>query len=128
MIKILSPPGRKPPAAPTDTVFNDTTKFNMGKSPAKFIFATEDRTIAVWNTGTEATLMVDNSGSEAIYKDLALANDQENNFLYAADFKGGKIDVFDSNFQPVKMTADSFKDAGIPAGFAPFNVQNFGAN
>ncbi|WP_049764369.1 TIGR03118 family protein [Geotalea daltonii] len=40
------------------------------------------------------------------------------------NFKGGSIDVFDSNFKPVTLATDAFTDNKIPAGFAPFNVMN----
>ena len=46
-----------------------------GDRPARFLFATEDGTIAGWNpaNGTTAVLKVDNSASGAVYKGLALA-------------------------------------------------------
>jgi len=54
---------------------------------------------------------------------LAIAATNSGTFLYAANFKGGTIDVFDSSFHSATLSA-SFKDSTIPAGFAPFNVQN----
>jgi len=127
VVSIPPPSGGTPPAAPTGAVFNNTTNFDLGGTPARFIFATEDGTIAAWSTGTNAVLKVDNSGSDAIYKGLALAQNGGKDYLYATDFKGGKIDVFDSSFQPVNNIGP-FNDPGIPAGFAPFNVRNFGTN
>jgi uncharacterized protein (TIGR03118 family) len=44
------------------------------------------------------------------------------NFLYAANFHSGHVDVFDSNF----ALSSSFTDPGIPAGFAPFGIVNIG--
>src|SRR5262249_5072354 len=47
-------------------------------------------------------------------------------FLYAADFRNGRIDVFDSTFHSITLTPSQFTDPNIPAGFAPFNIQNLG--
>jgi hypothetical protein len=44
--------------------------------------------------------------------------------LYAADFVGKKIDVYDEAFHPVTLAAGAFKDSKIPAEFGPFNITN----
>jgi uncharacterized protein (TIGR03118 family) len=36
--------------------------------------------------------------------------------------------VFDTSFAPVTLAAGMFQDPRIPAGFAPFNVQNIGGS
>ena len=46
------------------------------------------------------------------------------NFLYAANFRSGAVDVFDKNYSPVTLGAHAFWDPRIPRKFAPFNVQN----
>ena len=121
-----------PPAAggtggsPTGIVFNGSTDFQVSAgTPARFIFATEDGTISGWASGTNAILKVDNSASEAVYKGLAIGNNGTANFLYAANFHEGTIDVFDAAFAPATL-AGSFSDPTIPAGYAPFNIQNIG--
>jgi uncharacterized protein (TIGR03118 family) len=38
----------------------------------------------------------------------------------------GKINVYDTNFSPVKISEQMFDDDRLPKGFAPFNVQNIG--
>lgn len=48
--------------------------------------------------------------------------------LYVADFRKGKVQVFDSNFSHVAAIEARFVDDLLPAGFAPFNVQNIGGN
>jgi uncharacterized protein (TIGR03118 family) len=58
---------------------------------------------------------------------LALGNSGGTNYLYATDFHNGKVDVFGTNFSPATL-AGSFTDPNIPAGFAPFNIQNLGGN
>jgi uncharacterized protein (TIGR03118 family) len=59
----------------------------------------------------------------AIYKGLAIADDANGLHLFVADFHNARIDVLDSTFAPVTL-AGSFVDPGIPAGFAPFGIQN----
>jgi len=100
-----------------------------GKAPvaAGFIFVTEDGVLSAWAGGADATqalTQMDNSSS-AVYKGLALVVTPTVQ-LYAANFKSGGIDVFDSQFKPVTMPAGSFVDAKVPAGFAPFNIWNIG--
>ena len=34
--------------------------------------------------------------------------------------------MFDANWKPVTLAAGAFTDPAIPAGFAPFNIQNLG--
>jgi uncharacterized protein (TIGR03118 family) len=48
------------------------------------------------------------------------------NILYAADFRSGAVQAFDTNYNPVTLAAGAFKDPKLPAGFAPFNVQAIG--
>ena len=80
-----------------------------------------------WANPTNAILKVDNSGSGAVYKGLAIGNNGSGDFLYAANFRAGTIDVFDSTFAPTSL-AGSFTDPNLPSGFAPFDIQNIGGN
>jgi len=80
--------------APTGVIFNNTVDFGGNK----FLFASEDGIVAGWSSGNSATIVADRSSSNAVYKGIALANDGTSNFLYLANFKGGKVDVFDKNF------------------------------
>jgi uncharacterized protein (TIGR03118 family) len=129
VVTVPTPLGGIPPSAPTGIVFNGSAGFEVAPGqPARFIFATEDGTISGWNPAagpTTAILKVDNSAAEAIYKGLAIGINGSGNFLYGADFHGGAIDVFDSDFAPASL-AGSFTDPSIPASFAPFNIQNIG--
>jgi uncharacterized protein (TIGR03118 family) len=126
--------GATSPAPPTGIVFNgSSTDFlvNGAGTAAHFIFATEDGTIAAWNSGTSAVLKVDDTDftNGPVYKGLALGNNGTGNFLYAANFRQGTIDVFDTNFMKVTLGSGGFggfADPNIPAGFAPFNVANIG--
>jgi uncharacterized protein (TIGR03118 family) len=97
-------------AAPTGVVFNDMGGFDSDV----FIFATEDGTIAGWQTGATATLRVDNSASGAVYKGLALAG----NTLFVANFNSGLIEKYSNTY----AATGTFTDTTLPAGFAPFNI------
>jgi uncharacterized protein (TIGR03118 family) len=119
--------------APTGTVGNttgSTTDFlvhtNMGTAPARFIFASENGFITAWNntvSGTDAQI-VGRGATRAVYKGLALATVGMANFLYATDFRHGRIDVFDGNFNRVQpFGRNAFTDPSLPDGFAPFGIQ-----
>jgi uncharacterized protein (TIGR03118 family) len=110
---------------PTGTVANASTGFvvsQAGKSgPARFLFATESGTILGWNpavAATAAVVAVDRSSAAAVYKGLAIAGDR----IYATDFHNGRVDVFDSSFNPVSL-AGGFVDSRIKKGFAPFGIE-----
>jgi uncharacterized protein (TIGR03118 family) len=102
---------------PTGLIFNPTTDFAIaGSGPAAFIFAGEDGIISAWNTasGTAAIRVASRAGNQAVYKALTMASNGGVNFLYATDFHNNGVDVF----------VGSFTDPAIPAGFAPFGIQN----
>ncbi|MBO0737771.1 MAG: TIGR03118 family protein [Alphaproteobacteria bacterium] len=128
-------PSNPTPAAPTGLVWNATTTFVVPgtNTPAVFIFDTEDGTISAWAPGLnppdQAVLAVDNS-SNAVYKGLAFGTNPQGVFLFAANFKAGTVDAFAPNgsngFQsatPAQIPG-GFTDPNIPAGFAPFGIQN----
>jgi uncharacterized protein (TIGR03118 family) len=99
--------------------------------------------------GTYATIAVDNSGNNftepdparqtgAVYKGLSTASSatpgtpifasdpNTATVLYAANFRSGQVEVYDTNFKPVTLPAGAFADPNLPDGFAPFNVQVLG--
>ncbi len=125
---IVSIPGASGPAEPTGIVFNGVGGFEVASGfPAVFIFASTDGTISAWNRNvkaTEAVVKVTTPGGA--YFGVTIARDGGNNYLYAANFLGGTIDVFDSGFQSVDLGPNAFKDDELPDGFAPFNVLNVG--
>lgn len=88
---------------------------------SSFIFATENGSISGWASAVnpaQAIVMIDNSSKGAVYKGLAISGAR----LYAANFNAGTIEVYDGSWQPVSLPG-AFTDPGIPAGFAPFDVQ-----
>jgi len=107
--------------------------------PALFIFCSEDGVISGWNeavSGTKASILFDNSKSGAVYTGCALGGTAAAPYLFVANFNAGTVDVYDGNLnlnpapyhesvlpQPYS-TSSPFSNPAIPAGFAPFNVQN----
>jgi uncharacterized protein (TIGR03118 family) len=128
------------PAAPTGLVWNPTTTFVVPgtSTAAPFIFATEDGTISAWANGVkpnnQAIIAVDNSTSGAVYKGLVFGTNPRGVFLFATNFNAGRIDVFAPNgsagFRPAtsQEVEGNFTDAKIPAGFAPFGIENIDGN
>ena len=118
------------PGPPTGQVRNDSSDFKVdagtGLLPARFIFATDDGQIAGWNgVGTAAISAV--TTPDAVYLGLAIASSGGNNYLYAANFAAARIDVFNATFGDGSGDlAGDFTDPGIPAGYAPFNIQAIG--
>ncbi len=114
---------------PTGIVFNGGSGFvvnnGAGTSAARFIFSSEDGTISAFR-GVPVVTVVPNAQAPAhgaIYKGLAIDSDTNGQFLYATDFHNGAIDIFDASFHAVTMPG-AFADPTLPAGFAPFGIQN----
>jgi uncharacterized protein (TIGR03118 family) len=115
---------------PTGIVFNGGMGFVVNNgvgapSAARFIFASEDGTLSAFK-GAPIVTVVPNAQApahDAIYKGLAIDSATAGQFLYATDFHNGKVDIFDSSFHAVTI-AGAFTDPNIPAGFAPFGIQN----
>ena len=115
-------------SSPTGQTFNDTGGFELAAGkPALFLFSTEDGTIAAFSSAVDpsnARTVVDNSAAGAVYKGLAVALTESGPRLYAANFRAGTIDAFDSNFNPVAVP-DEFRGPVLP-GYGPFNIQRIG--
>jgi uncharacterized protein (TIGR03118 family) len=118
--------------SPTGQVFNPTTSFvvttSSGSGPASFIFDSESGQISAWNPTADpissgmSTGTLEFSSPTAVYKGLATATSDSGTFLYAANFHDGRVDVFNSTFQPTS-TPGGFTDPTIPDGYAPFGIQ-----
>src|SRR5438132_3197666 len=125
-------PGNTGSGTPTGVVFNGTTDFVYKGNMTRFLFATEDGTVAVWPAGNDinAQIAIDTSKSAAgaVYKGIAIGQQGALNRIYLANFHTGVVEVYDTNFKPVSMPAGAFTDPTIPAGFAPFNVLNIDGN
>ncbi len=135
VVTVPVPPGSSAAqSSPTGLVFNGTTDFAIVGGASTFLAATEDGTIAAWNASlgslgsVNAVLVVNNSAGGAVYKGLALGSAGGANFLYAANFHAGTVDVFDTHFAAHSFGAGAFTDPNLPGGFAPFGIQNIGGN
>ena len=121
-------------AAPTGQVFNGDgsafmvkdNKHNSGS--ALFIFDTENGTIDAWapNVGgpppSTVTEVARDNGANAVYKGLAEATVKGKSFLYATNFRSGRVEAYDSTFTPVEMPGGLFVDRGLPTGYGPFGI------
>jgi PEP-CTERM putative exosortase interaction domain/TIGR03118 family protein len=115
------------PSEPTGQVFNNAGTFALSNGGnATFLFASTTGTISGWNpaAGTNAITQV-NGFPGSSYTGLAIAGTGAGARLYAANFGTGVVDVFNGSFAPVP---GGFIDPTLPAGYAPFNVQNVGGN
>jgi uncharacterized protein (TIGR03118 family) len=107
------------PGCPTGIIAN-TVATDFGG--ATFVFDTEDGIIASWNGTLNAVTKIDNSAANAVYKGLALVTNPQGNFLLAANFRSGAIEVYDHNFQPAVLGGGTFTDPSLPMGYAPHGV------
>ncbi|HET9994106.1 MAG TPA: TIGR03118 family protein [Candidatus Acidoferrum sp.] len=146
VVTIPNAPSQLAPGSPTGVMFNGTSSDFLldPRNPAShaiFLFVTEDGTVQGWNPGINlsmAVIKVDNSQTPdakngAVYKGATIADIGGKHFLLAANFRSGRIDVFDSSFKQVSprkgdFDDDAFDDDRIPKDFAPFNVQGVGPN
>jgi uncharacterized protein (TIGR03118 family) len=116
--------------APTGTVFNTAgAGFEVSNGTtsgtSRFLFVTEDGQILGWapTVDTSQAFVGFTADDGAIYKGLAIGADGNGFHLFAADFHNAKIDVISPTFQKEDQNG-RFIDPGIPAGFAPFGIQN----
>ena len=129
-------PTVSPTGTPTGTVYNgSSTDFLLAPGkPALFLFVTEDGTVSGWNPGvmpTDAVIKVNAKGT-SVFKGATIAQIVKDGisqtFLFVADFRKGRVQVYDSAFNPVPQSGGRFGDEQLPEGYAPFNVQNIGGN
>jgi uncharacterized protein (TIGR03118 family) len=122
VVRIPPPAGQPGPSTPDGIVYNGTPDFQITVNnvikPASFIFATEDGTISAWAGGPVASLVIDKSKLNAVYKGLALLSTPSGNWLFATDFHNRRIDVFNAIFDQV-ATITTFD---VPRKFAPFGI------
>jgi uncharacterized protein (TIGR03118 family) len=104
-------------------------------APARFLFDSEHGGIDGWSPTVGATstgpstvteVAVDN-GANAVYKGLAIAQASDGHtYLYAANFRSGRVEAYNDTFTPVELPGGLFVDFKMPADYAPFNVQELG--
>jgi uncharacterized protein (TIGR03118 family) len=123
-------------AGPSGQVANPGTGFVLSNgtasAPAAFIFATLDGHIEAWSPkvdpligNTEDKVTIPGAG----YTGLAVAATQSGaEELFASNFSQGRVDVFDSSFNQVKLASWQFTDPRLPQGYLPFNTQTLNGN
>jgi uncharacterized protein (TIGR03118 family) len=124
-------------AAPTGQVFNSAqagfvVRDKKGHSGSSvFIFDTENGTIDGWNpavgaTGSNPSTVTEiarDNGANAVYKGLAMAQASDGKtYLYATNFRSGRVEAYDSTFKPVELPGGLFVDPRLPAGYGPFGI------
>ena len=132
-------------AAPTGQVFNsDQSSFvvhdaNGHSGSAVFIFDTENGTIDGWNPGvgvapgasppSKVTEVARDNGANAVYKGLAIAKASDGKtYLYATNFRSGRVEAYDGTFTPVELPGGLFVDPRLPAGYGPFGIKELAGN
>jgi uncharacterized protein (TIGR03118 family) len=144
VVTIPNAPSQPAPGSPTAVMFNGSAADFLltpavGSTPGKqaiFLFVTEDGTVQGWNPGVSPTTAIikadksekPNKKNGAVYKGATIVEVDGRKFILAANFRSGRIDVFDTNFHIAHFDEDAFDDDTLPDGFAPFNVQAYGPN
>lgn len=123
-------------AAPTGQVFNSAASGfavsdKQGHSGSSvFIFDTENGTIDGWSPAvgsasspSTVTEVARDNGANAVYKGLAIAQASDaKTYLYATNFRSGRVEAYDSTFKPVQLPGGLFVDPRLPAGYGPFGI------
>jgi uncharacterized protein (TIGR03118 family) len=123
-VKIPSPGDTAKGGNPTGVVFNPTKGFKISDgAAAAFLFVGVDGMVSGWNgpAGASARVVANHSATSA-YTGLTTAVSGGFTYLYAADFRMGKIAVWDTAWNVV--TWMPFRDPDLPSGYAPFNIQS----
>jgi uncharacterized protein (TIGR03118 family) len=130
---VAIPAGAAGAAQPTGIVYSGTDEFPVTQggitAPSRFIFVGEAGTVAGWAPSVNLTIAVtvyDASAGGASYRGAALASVAGASRLYASDFHNGRIDAFDAAFNKLVLPGGAFVDPTLPAGYAPFGMQNIG--
>ncbi len=122
-LKVIVPPASGNGAGmPTGIVYNASTEFKIDTWTSVFLFAALDGTISGWSSFEPSTALIGAKQAGASYTGLAITSHTSGNFLFAADAANNKVDVYDGNFNLV----NSFTDPIVPAGYAPFGIQDIG--
>src|SRR5579872_809478 len=107
---------------PTGIVYNGSSEFKIRSWTSLFLFATLDGTIQGWSAFNPSSTLIGAKSAGSVYTGLAITSHTSGNFLYAADSANNRVDVYNATFSLV----NSFTDSSIPAGFAPFGIQDIG--
>jgi uncharacterized protein (TIGR03118 family) len=106
--------------SPTGMVYNGSQEFKIDSWVSEFLFATLDGSIQGWSDFDPSTTLIGATSTGAVYTGLAITSKSSGNTLFAADNANNKVDMYNGSFSLI----GSFTDSTIPAGFAPFGVQD----
>jgi uncharacterized protein (TIGR03118 family) len=125
----VNPGGIHDYSTPSGIVYNGTDDFELAPGePARFIVVTRDGTVTGWSgyeDRNEAALVADNA-PYAAYTGATIVAVRGKNRLFAANFRQGRVEVFDEDFSPMMLDEGAFTSPLIPRGYAPYNVQTIG--
>jgi len=131
-VTITGPGGsRGARGAATGVAFNGTTNaFPIGSTgkAVQSIYVTQQGTVNAWSgqkADKTAPVVLDNGtgAGAASYTGVAVGSFRGKQYLFAADFANGQVDVIDSKFKNSHVVG-KFVDPNLPAKYAPFNVTN----
>jgi uncharacterized protein (TIGR03118 family) len=95
---------------------------------ARLVYAGTSGRIAAWSPEVDvgSAIVTYATDDAAVYTALAIATSSSpgESRLYAADFRNGRVDVFDTAFRKEARspTKFAFADPALPAGYAPFGI------
>ncbi|HEU5116385.1 MAG TPA: TIGR03118 family protein, partial [Isosphaeraceae bacterium] len=91
-----------------------------------FLFVSKDGTISGWQSalGNHAEVLATGLPGN-VYTGTTAASINGHGYLYAANFHTGAIDILKGDSGAPNL-AGQFTDPNLPAGFAPFGIQNLG--
>ena len=132
-------PEKSKVGSPTGVVFNPSQEFVLSNGkPAEFLASTLDGLIVGWNSGLpgNASSIVINQKDKSIFDGLGIASATVKGvtatYLYAPDFKAGRMSVYDGAFQHTAALENAFNRVVRvlfeTKDLAPFNVQEVGGN
>jgi uncharacterized protein (TIGR03118 family) len=123
-------PGAPTGGNPTGTCVNldaNTADFVLSNGASgRFFFVGLDGILSGWNPGAGNFALKIKTNTGAVYTGLTMLQNSAGEYhLYAANFASGKIETWNKNFVSVNLP---FTDPGLPAGYAPFNIQAVGGS
>jgi uncharacterized protein (TIGR03118 family) len=101
-------------------VYNGSQEFKISNWVSEFLFTTFDGSIQGWSSFNSSATLVGATSSGSVYTGLAITSKTTGNSLFAADSAHNRVDIYNGTFQ----LTGSFSDPTIPAGFAPFGIQD----
>ena len=112
------------PGGVTGQAFSSTASFNGDR----FLFVSGDGTVSGWRpalgtTGLVSAEVIAPASAANAYTGATVGSVTGNDYLYAANFKTGTVDAYKGTAAAPALTG-TFIDPNLPAGYAPFNVQN----